>query len=121
MTVNLDYERKHLSFVKDMNEERKQYRPTIKAPKGCGRAFGLYLQDEASGVYVDKYGLEKGIKAWMGAIDFGGGAMFAGSQKITDEKYAMLQELGQTSRQYWDRSYLSIWKEWKEKCVNRLN
>ncbi len=110
-------DRNHYRNVKDLDEVRPRYAPTPKAPKGCGRAFGLYLQDQASHVMCDKYGLEKGHELWENSIGAGknGGAMFAMSQEVTDQKYQMCCDLGIFPIPYFERSYLSIWKEWAPK------
>jgi len=106
-------DRNHYRNIKDLDIVRPRYSPTPKAPKGCGRAFGLYLQDEASSIMVDKYGLEKGHAMWENSIGGGprGGAMFAMSQTVTDEKEQMCRDL-RIDIGYFDRSYLSLWQEW---------
>lgn len=80
--MSLSIDRNHYKHIKDLDTVRPRYSPTPKAPKGCGRAFGLYLQDQASHVMCDKYGLEKGHAMWENSIGGGprGGAMFAMSQ-----------------------------------------
>lgn len=109
-------DRNHYRNVKDLDAVRPRYSPTPKAPKGCGRQFGLYLQDEASHVMVDKYGLTKGHELWENSIGAGprGGAMFAMSQTVTDEKYKMCQDLGIRLNDYFERSYLDIWTQWRK-------
>ena len=113
----LTIDRNHYRHIQDLDTQRPRYSPTPKASKGCGRYYGLYLQDEASSVCIDKYGLEKGHSMWENSIGAGknGGAMFAMSQTITDEKYKMCNDLGIYIKDYFERSYLSIWKEWMDK------
>ncbi len=114
MSTSID--RNHYRHIQDLDVARPRYSPTPKASKGCGRSFGLYLQDEASDVMIDKYGLEKGHELWKKSIDAGprGGAMFAMSQTVTDEKKKMCDDLN-IHISYFDRSYLSVWKEWTDK------
>lgn len=107
--------RKQYSNVKDLDKARPRYFPTPKAPKGRGREFGLYLQDLASDVMIDKYGLENGYKMWDNSIGQGknGRAMFAMAQKVTDEKSQMINDLKLPMRDYFEKSYLEIWLMWK--------
>lgn len=107
-------DRNHYRNIQDLDIVRPRYSPTPKASKGCGRAFGLYLQDQASDVMIDKYGLLKGHELWEKSIGSGprGGAMFAMSQQVTDEKYKMCQDLGLRLNDYFDQSYLNVWNQW---------
>ncbi len=111
-------EKDHYRGVKDLDEPRVRYYPTpgeASYTKSRGaQYFGLYLQDEASHVIIDKYGYEKGIKMWEATLDRGG-AMFSVSAKIANEKMRMLQDLGLLSSygtDYFKRSYWDIWNEW---------
>lgn len=106
--------RNHYREVKDLDVVRPRYSPTPKASKGIGRRFGLYLQDQASHVCVDKYGYAKGIKLWEKSIGAGprGGAMFAMSQQVTDEKAKMCDDLGIQLNGYFEYSYMNIWNRW---------
>lgn len=114
-----DYDRAHYSHIKDLDEPRPVMRPKpdgarYRTRSAGAQAFGLYLQDEASDVLIDKYGLEKGKAAWAGSIGAGsnGGAMFAAAAAIANEKLAMMDDLGISLRDYFERSYFDIWKEW---------
>ena len=119
-------DRKHYAGVKDLDVERPRMAPAPKtdglnASRGSSY-FDLYLQDEASHVMIDKYGLERGKNNWEGTIDQGGGVMFAASAKIANEKYKMLTDLDELSdygHDYFKESYFSIWKRWKKKTTGK--
>jgi hypothetical protein len=117
---------RYARIVKDIDDVRPRMAP---APKTDGmmasqgsKFFELYLQDEASYVCVDKYGYDKGIKNWEWMLNQSSGAMFAATAKIANEKYKMLKDLGILDsygkdggeRNYFERSYFDLWKEWKE-------
>ena len=112
----------HYKHVKDMDEPRPRYVPTPK-PDGSMMAsegqkyFDLYLQDQASDVFIDKYGYDRGIDTWEYSMNGSRGAMFAMSAKVCNEKLQMLKDLGMLQdygRDYFKRSYFDIWKTWKE-------
>ena len=119
----------HYKHIKDLDEPRPRYVPTPKtdgmmASQGS-KYFDLYLQDQASDVFIDKYGYTKGLENWNYVLNHSGGAMFAASSKIANEKLQMLRDLGieqEFGRDYFKESYLKIWKEWKDyiKTVNKF-
>lgn len=112
---------RYAKTIKDIDEVRPRMAPAPK-PEGMmasqgTKYFDLYLQDEAAAVCIDKYGYEKGIKNWEWMIDQSSGVMFAATAKIANEKYKMLKDLGifdKYGKNYFERSYFDIWKEWKE-------
>jgi hypothetical protein len=113
-------DRSHYSHIKDLDEPRPRMVPAPKPEfsiKSAGaKHWDLYLQDQASDVIIDKYGLERGLKNWDYLIGQGG-AMFAASAQIASEKMQMLKDLGELDSygtdDYFKRSYFDIWKEWK--------
>jgi hypothetical protein len=113
-------DRSHYSHVKDLDEPRPRMAPAPKPEfsiKSAGaKHWDLYLQDQASDVIIDKYGLERGLKNWEYLIGQGG-AMFSASAQIASEKMQMLKDLGELDAygtdDYFKRSYFDIWKEWK--------
>eukprot|EP01124_Arcella_intermedia_P029661 TRINITY_DN6333_c0_g1_i1.p1 TRINITY_DN6333_c0_g1~~TRINITY_DN6333_c0_g1_i1.p1 ORF type:complete len:123 (-),score=23.06 TRINITY_DN6333_c0_g1_i1:13-381(-) len=107
--------------MSDIDEPRPRYAPTPKAPKGCGREYGLYLADLNEDVMIDKYGSEKGSNMYLSSIGQGknGNAIYGIAQTITDEKFQMCKDLGIELDHYFERSYLSLWKEWKELPKNK--
>lgn len=112
---------RYARVVKDLDEVRPRMAPAPK-PEGmmasqATKYFDLYLQDQASYVTCDKYGYAKGIANWEWMIDQSGGAMFAATAKIANEKLQMLKDLGELEKygkDYFARSYFDIWKDWKE-------
>ena len=87
--------------------------------------FNLYLQDQASDVFIDKYGYDRGLQNWNYMLDQSSGAMFAASSKIANEKLQMLRDLDilqEYGKDYFKESYFKLWKEWKEymKDVNKF-
>lgn len=129
--INEDSDKdRYAKKIKDIDEVRPRMAP---APKTDGmmasqgtKYFELYLQDEASDVCVDKYGYTKGIANWEWMIGQSSGVMFAATAKIANEKYKMLKDLGLLEtygkdggeKNYFERSYFDIWKEWKEWMKN---
>ena len=105
--------------VKDIDEVRPRLVPTAKpehmlASEGA-KFFELYIQDEASDIFVDKYGYPRGVSNWEYTIDQGGGVMFAAAAKIANEKLQMIRDLNiekEFDKGYFERSYLSVWKDW---------
>jgi len=83
------------------------------------RGGGLYIQDHMHDMLVDKYGKEKGEKAFNGILDTKGGAFFAYGDKIAREKSFLINELGLASgdafRNYFKYSYFALWKMWMDK------
>lgn len=120
----------HYKHIKDIDEPRPRYVPTPKpsasmmASEGS-KYFNLYLQDQASDVFIDKYGYDRGLQNWNYMLDQSSGAMFAASSKIANEKLQMLRDLDilqEYGKDYFKESYFKLWKEWKEymKDVNKF-
>jgi len=87
------------------------------------REYGMYIQDQAEEVYQDKYGREKGTKAWEGIISVGN-AMFKACDQILGEKRTMTDIVGDFMRDQVDNmitdeiwrkatdSYICLWCAW---------
>ena len=109
-----DSEKKYYSNIKDIDVPRKRY---SMVPKVIGsgssdvKRWDLYIQDEASQIMIDKYGFEKGYKMWENSINYGG-AMYQLASKIVSEKTQMISDLKLRLQDYFERSYLDIWREW---------
>lgn len=113
----LESDETHYRHVKDLKDVRPRFVPTPK-PKDMNtntavRYFGLYVQDQASDIMVDKYGLNKGLEAWNYFLKQSNNAMFSAASKVANEKLQMIRDLGlKYGNDYFKRSYLDIWKEW---------
>ena len=117
-----DSRKKEYSHIKDLDEVRPRFSPGVDVSGLSSKSFavkecGLYIQDDASSVMIDKYGFEKGYKAWENSLDYGG-AMYQIGSKIANEKWVMCEKLGLTKKlinDYFFRSYFDIWKQWNNK------
>ncbi len=108
------------STIKDLDQERpsRMARPDITGMTKSANAYwsSLYIQDEAESILQDKYGRERGTKVFQGLIDsYHGGSFYQAVTQIVMEKYKMYRDLDRTkqiTRDYFNQSYFSIWKDW---------
>jgi hypothetical protein len=86
------------------------------------REYDMYIQDQAEEVYQDKYGREKGTKAWEAVISVGN-AMFKACDQILGEKLTMTEIIGHYNdvhnvvvrHDIWFKaidSYICLWCAW---------
>lgn len=86
------------------------------------REYDIYVQDQAEEVYQDKYGKEKGTKAWEGIINVGN-AMFKACDQILGEKRTMTDIVARFNsdtntvidHETWLKamdSYICLWCAW---------
>jgi hypothetical protein len=121
-TANLAAEKKQYANVKDLDVVRPRMAPKpdtggLPSKSYAAKECKLYLQDEASYIIIDKYGFEKGYKAWEDSIGRGG-SMYAIAADIANQKWVMCKDLGLTKNliaDYYFASYYAIWKKWAAK------
>lgn len=85
--------------------------------------YDMYIQDQAQEVYQDKYGKEKGTKAWEAIIEVGN-AMWKACDQILGEKRTMTDIVGDVmvdhafdavTDEMWNKakdSYICLWCAW---------
>ncbi len=106
-------------------------RPNRMANPGTGRydkgssvvkRYGLYLQDEARDIFVDKYGIPKGEQYWEDIINGRfPNAMFTVASQIVAEKQNLIDILKKPQpKDYWQYSYIELWNEWMSKGGKKM-
>lgn len=94
----------------------KMARPDITGMTKNAKAYWphLYIQDEAEDILQDKFGNERGSKAFQGLLNAPKlGGFYQATTEIVMQKARMYQDLGERlPNDYFDESWFSVWKRW---------